>query len=447
MYLRARIIEGAVPLPESNELFSEDEIPTIENSAFCDEYSQDGYNRIYDLGKKLWDMNEVSEYEIAVFDSSENLVFLVRPDLDDFSKNIYRASFSFLGSEIEIQKKITPFKHFLEDHKMRFWTPIRALYSTRYYTATFLPDKHGRTQDATQQASQIAHLGKGQKIMSETEVLCVLQAGVDGLENRFITTEREWSGLKNEPAFLKTVREKSANAPMGFLVSSQDKTLRASIVDLSNSELAADVLDQFLVHGWTADYSTLAPRPITDAAAHALKALLNPIINADFQERPMPEYGAIGWSHDHDLYVEKVDSILFSLNLLDVVRKRSSVTQGEAEVVCNGRRVVAYGDHICMKKNDVQLTDGFKTFDGTLYGPIIGNWGSATSDSAFRKAAICQYAKLLVGCLEHDPVFFSSKSEQNIQATKTALDRRIIQAANRSNSGSTHMPDNPGKGR
>lgn len=61
------------------------------------------------------------------------------------------------------------------------------------------------------------------------------------------------------------------------------------------------------------------------------------------------------------------------LNLnFSVVRHRLSVTQGEAEVVCNGKPIVRFDDEISL--------------NGTIN--VISGWGSTKRDSFFIKAAI-----------------------------------------------------------
>ena len=61
---------------------------------------------------------------------------------------------------------------------------------------------------------------------------------------------------------------------------------------------------------------------------------------------------------------------------IEVVRQRSSVTQGEAEVRVNGETLVQYGDKI--------------TMDGT-HGAIIAGWGSEKSDRSLIVSALSQY--------------------------------------------------------
>lgn len=57
---------------------------------------------------------------------------------------------------------------------------------------------------------------------------------------------------------------------------------------------------------------------------------------------------------------------------ITVERHRSSATQGEADVLINGIKVMSFGDEIQLIKPGEEY-----------YGPIIGNWASKTPNSAF----------------------------------------------------------------
>lgn len=62
---------------------------------------------------------------------------------------------------------------------------------------------------------------------------------------------------------------------------------------------------------------------------------------------------------------------------IEVVRRRFSVTQGQADVLVNGQKVISFGDNIQIVK------------DGqTYYGEKIGDWASVTPDSAFIKGLL-----------------------------------------------------------
>ncbi len=58
-------------------------------------------------------------------------------------------------------------------------------------------------------------------------------------------------------------------------------------------------------------------------------------------------------------------------------RRRASVTQGSADVLINGKKVMSFGDEIVLlKPGDV------------FYGENIGNWASVTPDLQFIIGAI-----------------------------------------------------------
>jgi uncharacterized Zn-binding protein involved in type VI secretion len=65
---------------------------------------------------------------------------------------------------------------------------------------------------------------------------------------------------------------------------------------------------------------------------------------------------------------------------IEVKRHRQSVTQGEAEVIVNGKSIVRYGDNIV-------LNGEYNSF---------GGWGSNKHDNVFIKAALRQYADQIV---------------------------------------------------
>jgi len=58
--------------------------------------------------------------------------------------------------------------------------------------------------------------------------------------------------------------------------------------------------------------------------------------------------------------------------VIEVKRRRMSVTQGEADVYVNGQKVITFGDKIEMIKEGERC-----------YGENIGGWGSKKPDSVF----------------------------------------------------------------
>jgi len=73
---------------------------------------------------------------------------------------------------------------------------------------------------------------------------------------------------------------------------------------------------------------------------------------------------------------------------IEVIRHRRSVTQGTAEVLCNGQSVVTYGDDYVLDGKSVYHENEVYP----MYGEIITGWGSRRSDEHFITGAIRQYS-------------------------------------------------------
>lgn len=139
---------------------------------------------------------------------------------------------------------------------------------------------------------------------------------------------------------------------------------------------------------------------ISPGARTLLPKMLSPILEADIGKNTyLHPMRAIEWAKEHKEYVEDLDTVLQKLELIDVQRHRSSVTQGEASVICNGQELVRYGDTIKLKANDLSQHDPICCTDGAQYGEILNGWGSTISDAHFRQAALTQYADRAVRAL------------------------------------------------
>ena len=140
---------------------------------------------------------------------------------------------------------------------------------------------------------------------------------------------------------------------------------------------------------------------ISPGAQALLPKMLSPILEADIgQSTNLHPMKAIEWEKEHKEYVEDLDTVLQKLNLIDVQRHRSSVTQGEVSVLCNGQEVVRYGDTIKLKVEDLSQHDPICCTDGAQYGDVLGSgWGSVIPDTRFRHAALTQYADRAVRAL------------------------------------------------
>jgi hypothetical protein len=82
--------------------------------------------------------------------------------------------------------------------------------------------------------------------------------------------------------------------------------------------------------------------------------------------------------------------------LFEVIRHRQSVTQGEAEVLCNGQPIVRYGDHYVLNGKSTWSNDD-KIYP--MYGEIITGWGSRYNDEYFITGAIKQYTEQIINII------------------------------------------------
>lgn len=102
----------------------------------------------------------------------------------------------------------------------------------------------------------------------------------------------------------------------------------------------------------------------------------------------------------------------YKLNLeFEVKRVRSSVTQGEAKVLCNGEHIITFRDNLEMIKPY-----------GNYYGARIGGWASTVPDAEFIKAAV--YHPLSAKFRE----ILESEKEKQVQASnakRTAVPMKI----------------------
>lgn len=71
--LFARVIEGSYEMGGD-----------MSNTVYCQPCSQEGFNRLYAQGKKMWDDGNLSKYEIAAFDENNMPFWQHRPDKYNF---------------------------------------------------------------------------------------------------------------------------------------------------------------------------------------------------------------------------------------------------------------------------------------------------------------------------------------------------------------------------
>lgn len=181
-------------------------------------------------------------------------------------------------------------------------------------------------------------------------------------------------------------------------------------VDLSGSyEKAAHDISAFLsgVHNRTDGTWSNEPSYLTADSRKMLAELMRPILAADFGgNKWMYAINANDWAKEHPEYMNDLDHIFSSLGIIRADRVRSSVTQGEVSVKCNGIEVVRYGDDMWLEQKDGTIHNlmSGRTEPGPLYGPVIGGWGSSQPDEEFRKAAIVQYDSVVYDFLQREPV-------------------------------------------
>lgn len=93
--------------------------------------------------------------------------------------------------------------------------------------------------------------------------------------------------------------------------------------------------------------------------------------------------------------VEMQKSILMGLNLIGVERLWGSVTQGEAAVTIDGKKVVQYGDDMWLQSKDksyyVNGLNKKPAEEVNFFKENAGGWGSIKPDDAFIKGALEQF--------------------------------------------------------
>lgn len=185
--------------------------------------------------------------------------------------------------------------------------------------------------------------------------------------------------------------------PKGFFL--EGETVRH--IPGCTPELSAIYFSQDLNH--LKETYDISDFDISPKAKAQLPALMEPILEADIgRDKHMFPMPAIHWAGEHAPYVEALDTVFSTLGLVNVERRRPSVTQGEAAVFCNGEKIVQFGDDIKLQsKNRDGFLDAVCT-DQPLYGSVIGGWGSTKPDSLFRKAALTQYGKDIVRSFKKD---------------------------------------------
>lgn len=165
---------------------------------------------------------------------------------------------------------------------------------------------------------------------------------------------------------------------------------------------------------------------ISDGARAILPSMLDPIIEADIglDHHAIPMI-ATNWGFDHMIYVSDLDKVLRTLGLLEVNRHRSSVTQGEVVISCDGKEIARYGDDIKLQSQSKDLLFSDAYTKGPLYGPVISGWGSVYPDDHFSRLALVQFGKAFTQALTPKKaltkIIESAKEKQTRTSSKTKL--------------------------
>lgn len=134
-------------------------------------------------------------------------------------------------------------------------------------------------------------------------------------------------------------------------------------------------------------------KPLTPGTRKLLAKFLAPMRNAGLsnvdQEHNIME--VLAFREANKDFIIDVNDIFTTYGLLNVERQRQSVTQGSVKVTCNDRPIVTYGDEMWLEEKDGLFTNGVRESEGRHYGPVIGGWGSLTTNDQFTRAVLTQY--------------------------------------------------------
>lgn len=118
---------------------------------------------------------------------------------------------------------------------------------------------------------------------------------------------------------------------------------------------------------------------------------------------------------------ELLDYVLKN-DLAKVVRHSFSVTQGEAEVIINGKSIVRYGDERWLQHKDGTFSNGFRTLQANevdFLKEMIDGWGSILSDEKLIKSALEQFPERVMEAL--GPIRETKQKEQVGEKTMFAF--------------------------
>lgn len=140
-YLKARIVEGTdVWYERSMDDYGEYKYRKTDTEDFCITAAcdQEGYNSLYDIGKKLWDSGLCSKFEIAAFDDGR-MFWHQRPDKSNFERNSYKSGFEPMIKEEYQSFSSVDFQNdklemeYLQEYQNKFWNNRTIICSVRCF--------------------------------------------------------------------------------------------------------------------------------------------------------------------------------------------------------------------------------------------------------------------------------------------------------------------------
>ena len=100
------------------------------------------------------------------------------------------------------------------------------------------------------------------------------------------------------------------------------------------------------------------------------------------------------------------------LGLTEVKRHSYSVTQGEAEVLIDGKSIVRYGDDKWLHQKDGTYTNGFRTLKAdevSFFQEYSSGWGSIQSDEHLIHAALRQFPEKVIEAIKKESISLDEK--------------------------------------
>ena len=302
----------------------------------------------------------------------------------------------------------------------------------RYGSKNYVDNKvFNNMYDAVSYISSVTGLDLGQYLEQK---LLLVTAYEQGEEVNFLTTREAFfdvfSGVKEQDLCQMS---SAPGLPTGYHVeeNADHPAFDLRSISLSAPESAAAHLSAFLSGSWNTGMPGTwrnAPERTHPAAKQLLSQLLTPVMDGACMPKDWYQpIRAVEWAKQHPEYVKNLDTIFSKLGLMDVQRIRFSVTQGEAAVLCCGKKIVQYGDDQWLQHDNGKISNGFQEREGRLYGEIISGWGSAKPDESFRRAALVQFTDQICSALM--PAKTLDQTIQNAVKSKSNSEQALRQQA------------------